>query len=255
MAATYYSSGNGDAERPWWKCWKGVAPGSAFDKMTAERLHPSSPLFYEALALEFLAREAHKQSKPLHEITREGMLHYLKTSNAHHVVEAHLPYVTPLTWVEKVIISEHTFAKMSVADQVATRTVFGANLSDCPGYEFGRTAVELREHQSIATRTEALLRLDLAADKEPRGRAACSDTAQAEDQDFFSSLPPPVPSEPRQRPWKPWLDKSHYCPGRWRAVQNAGPEQEVYTICGQALQPRSGQGRISLVLPGCRWLE
>ena len=133
MAATFYNSGHGDAERPWWKCWQGSAPTSAFDKMTAEKLHPSSPLFYEALAHEFLAREAHKKSKPLREITREDMLRYLKTANAHHVVETHLPYATPLTWVERVIISEHTFAKMSESDQITTRTVFGPNLEIVAG--------------------------------------------------------------------------------------------------------------------------
>ena len=46
MAATFYNSGHGDKERPWWKAGR---PKDAFEAMVWEKLHPSSPLFFEAL--------------------------------------------------------------------------------------------------------------------------------------------------------------------------------------------------------------
>merc|ERR1719410_1984829 len=59
MAATFYMSGHGDTARPWWLQEKNEQ--EPYDAMSAEKLHPSSPLFYDALAWEFLARPAQKK--------------------------------------------------------------------------------------------------------------------------------------------------------------------------------------------------
>ena len=130
MAATFYNSGHGDPHRPWWKRWRsGEEPNSPFEKMASEKLHPSSPLFNEALAMEFMARAVHQQEgRQMSEATAEGMAKYLKKENAHLVVECHLPYVTPLTWVESVIMSRRTFQKMSKADQDYAQRVFRTRL-------------------------------------------------------------------------------------------------------------------------------
>ena len=133
MAATFYNSGHGGQERPWWKKDKDQERPSAFDAMAFEKLHPSSPLFHEALAWEFFARVARKNSGDLSETHFDGMLTYPKATNARHVVECHLPYATPLAWVEQAVISEHTFKKLSKADQRSVRTIFGSRLVVVPG--------------------------------------------------------------------------------------------------------------------------
>ena len=130
MAATFYNSGHGDKERPWWKSGR---PKDPFDAMVWEKLHPSSPMFFEALATEFLARVAHKNSTKLSQAKFQDMKKYMKATNAHHSVECHLPYVTPLAWVEKVVISEHTFKKLSEADQVFAKDLFRSRLEVAPG--------------------------------------------------------------------------------------------------------------------------
>ena len=130
MAATFYNSGRGDDERPWWKKGKPSAP---FDAMAWEKLHPSSPAFHEALATEFLARAAHKGGGNLARVKFTDVKDYIKGANAHFSAECHLPYVTPLAWVEKVVVSEHTFKKLSDADQLAARETFGGRLEITPG--------------------------------------------------------------------------------------------------------------------------
>jgi len=130
MAATFYNSGHGDKERPWWKAGR---PKDAFEAMVWEKLHPSSPLFFEALATEFLARVAHKNSTDLSQAKFQDMKKYMKATNAHHSVECHFPYVTPLAWVEKVVISEHTFNKLSEADQAFAKDLFRGRLEVAPG--------------------------------------------------------------------------------------------------------------------------
>ncbi|CAK9113414.1 unnamed protein product [Durusdinium trenchii] len=93
MAATFYNSGRGDDERPWWKKGKPSAP---FEAMAWEKLHPSSPVFHEALATEFLARAAHKGGGDLARVKFTDVKDYIKGTNAHFSAECHLPYVTPL---------------------------------------------------------------------------------------------------------------------------------------------------------------
>lgn len=130
MAATFYNSGHGDKERPWWKERR---PKTPFDAMAWEKLHPSSPLFFEALATEFLARGAHKNGEDLSRTKFQDMKKYMKAANAHLSVECHLPYVTPLAWVEKVVISEHTFNKLSTADQAFANDLFRGRLEIAVG--------------------------------------------------------------------------------------------------------------------------
>ena len=130
MAATFYNSGHGDKERPWWKVGR---PRDPFDAMVWEKLHASSPLFFETLATEFLARVAHKNSIDLSKAKFQDMKKYMKATNAHLSVECHFPYVTPLAWVEKVVISEHTFSKLSEADQATAKELFRSNLEIAPG--------------------------------------------------------------------------------------------------------------------------
>lgn len=119
MCATFYGSGLGDADRPWWLSAK---QKESFDSMHGEKLHPSSPLCITALAWEFLARAAHKTGKKLSDVSYEEMLHYWKAANAHYVVECHLPYVTPLTFVEKVLMSQHSFGKLEKSVRTRPRS-------------------------------------------------------------------------------------------------------------------------------------
>lgn len=136
-AATFYNSGHADKVRPWWLQGKQKEP---FRSLVAEKLHPCSPKFHQALAFEFLGRVAEKKNKKLWEVGVSEVLEYWKQENAHFVVECHLPYVTPLTLVEKVIVSAHSFGKLDPALRDRARKLFGHRLHEEP--DVNSTAVQ-----------------------------------------------------------------------------------------------------------------
>lgn len=126
MCATFYNSGHADESRPWSPRPKGIDP---FEKMAREKLHPSSPLYGHALAWEFLGRVAVDEKKPISNVSLPDVLKYWKKSNAHYVAECHLPYVTPLSFVEAAIVSEHSFAKLTREQQHHAKKLFGERLT------------------------------------------------------------------------------------------------------------------------------
>ena len=63
MAATFYNSGAGDGHRPWSPTGKDNGPKSYY-LMLKEKLHPSAPRCFEALAWDFIARAAKKARQP-----------------------------------------------------------------------------------------------------------------------------------------------------------------------------------------------
>eukprot|EP01124_Arcella_intermedia_P018257 TRINITY_DN25220_c0_g1_i1.p1 TRINITY_DN25220_c0_g1~~TRINITY_DN25220_c0_g1_i1.p1 ORF type:complete len:813 (+),score=223.93 TRINITY_DN25220_c0_g1_i1:97-2439(+) len=103
-------------------------------RMTAEKLHPSSPLFSKALALEFLCRVALLKEKRPSAVTEEDFLEYIRNTNAHMMPECHLPYVTPLDWIEKVIISAEGFEGFDEQTKKEIERVFGERLKKVKGH-------------------------------------------------------------------------------------------------------------------------
>lgn len=125
MAATFYesaASGKLPEQRPWWK----PCDGSPYEMMCREKLHPSARKCFEALAWDFLGRAALHYKKSLATVTVQDMVKFWMDVDAHFVVECHMPYVTPLTFVEKTVVSEHTFNKLTPEEQLGARAMFKA---------------------------------------------------------------------------------------------------------------------------------
>jgi len=162
MAATFYNSGAGDGHRPWSPTGKNNGAERSYELMLKEKLHPSALRCFEALAWDFIARAAKivnspddykhsipdgcdvlKAYKPLSQVTFQDFMTYWKVANAHYVVECHLPYLTPLTLVEKVVVSERSFLKLPVDDQNRVDAIFGSKVVKTPTDASSKTQYDL----------------------------------------------------------------------------------------------------------------
>lgn len=120
--------------RVWGKTY--ASPWEPLQKKHYEssKMHHIAPDTSNFLACDLIARVAtHKKlgEKDWNEITLSDIKAYWNATDvvdSHHVIEGHLPYQVPLTYIEAVILPESEWNKLSSADQDAATKIFGPRL-------------------------------------------------------------------------------------------------------------------------------
>jgi hypothetical protein len=104
--------------RPW-------ATGGRED-YDASKFHPSARGWATACALEWIARVAQVNGKAPQAVTLRDVQNMWRDANSHTAIEAHLPGLVPLDYVEKVLISTAAASALPAGTMETLRTVFGA---------------------------------------------------------------------------------------------------------------------------------
>ncbi|CAF1338926.1 unnamed protein product [Adineta steineri] len=114
QAGTSYYSGNCYDWRPWF----GTAPkpkveSTQIDLFHKTKLHPSVPGYEYAAALELIAITSHKTKKKPAEIDLDQAIQRWLTVDSHEVIEAHLPPLIPLDYIEQIYMPQSIYKALS----------------------------------------------------------------------------------------------------------------------------------------------
>jgi hypothetical protein len=124
--------------------------------MEKEKLHPIAPLFFEALAKELLARTAALMRKSVagvknSQVSLEDCKQCWEKLDAHNVFEGHLPYLTPISFVDSVVISQLNFDTLDAARREQIKTTFGTKLILTPGRSSAKQYELATSHRPFRT--------------------------------------------------------------------------------------------------------
>lgn len=157
VAATAYASEKkwDLSMRPWDEMNRFDEP---FNIAARQRLHPSSPSCFTALAMELIARtyvvdsKQTKEKKYLANVTMDGVRAFWKTQDAHNVFEGHLPPV-PINCVERTFVAKRELKPISLLPEIracfADRLVQKESLEDAArsAFEYAHNASDVTLHR------------------------------------------------------------------------------------------------------------
>ncbi|CAF4942191.1 unnamed protein product, partial [Rotaria magnacalcarata] len=112
QAATSYASGNCFKWRP----WLGTDPGSQDARVKlfhSTKLHASIPGYEYATALELIATASQTLKKKSMDIDLATILKRWLTVDSHMNIEAHLPQLIPLDYIDHIYISQNIFESLN----------------------------------------------------------------------------------------------------------------------------------------------
>ncbi|CAM4967698.1 unnamed protein product [Rotaria socialis] len=112
QAATSYASGNCFKWRP----WLGTDPGSQDARVKlfhSTKLHASIPGYEYATALELIATTNQTLKKKSMNIDLETILDRWLSRDSHQSIEAHLPQLIPLDYIDHIYISQNIFESLN----------------------------------------------------------------------------------------------------------------------------------------------
>ncbi|CAF3863353.1 unnamed protein product [Adineta steineri] len=128
QAATTYLSGNAYKLRP----WLGVEPDTEAKKVEhyhATKLHAAIPGYEYAIAAELMALTSLKYELNSMDISLKQILDRWITVDSHQTVEAHLPQLIPLEYIDHVYMPKNLFDNLSVDARQAISAVFRKRIS------------------------------------------------------------------------------------------------------------------------------
>jgi len=113
--------------RPWGEdCgpeeWK-AGPGK--ENFHQSKFHPIAPDTFYALALDLIARVGGKKNSDWSDVTLEDVKEWWETEDSHRVIEAHLPYQVPLSYVECIVLDKTTWKSFTPEQKLLTRKILG----------------------------------------------------------------------------------------------------------------------------------
>ncbi|CAF3831627.1 unnamed protein product [Rotaria sp. Silwood1] len=145
QAATSYFSGNCYEWRPWF----GTAPNpkvesTQIDLFHKTKLHPSVPGYEYATALELIAITSHKMNKTPAEIDLDKVIQRWLTVDSHEVIEAHLPPLIPLDYIEQIYMPQSIYKALSENTHNIVDDLFKGclTLSDKESKDYNKFVVE-----------------------------------------------------------------------------------------------------------------
>ena len=112
QAATSYASGNAFKWRP----WLGPIPNSKdqqIDLFHTSKLHAAVPGYEYATAIELIAVASHTSKKNTMDISLKKILKVWQKLNSHQTIEAHLPQLIPLDYIEHIYMTKDIFDKFN----------------------------------------------------------------------------------------------------------------------------------------------
>ena len=113
QAATSYLSGNCSKWRPWFGT-KLTSQDEQLKDFHASKLHAAVPGFEYAAALELIATASHWLGTKSLNISFEKVLEYWMEAGSHQVLEAHLPGLIPLDYIDCIYMTEKIYAELNV---------------------------------------------------------------------------------------------------------------------------------------------
>ncbi|CAF1059642.1 unnamed protein product [Adineta ricciae] len=128
QAATTYLSGN--AYR--WRPWLGQAPGSQDERVKqyhATKLHAGVPGYDYALSAELIALTSLHQKLNSLDVSMKQILDRWTSVDSHQTVEAHLPQLIPLEYIDHVYIPKNIYENLSEDAMRAIGAVFRNRIS------------------------------------------------------------------------------------------------------------------------------
>ncbi|CAF3595962.1 unnamed protein product, partial [Rotaria socialis] len=123
QAATSYASGNCFKWRPW--LGKEMAVKDERIKFFHKsKLHAAMPGYEYATALELIALTSFESKKKSMDIDLETILDRWLSRDSHHSIEAHLPQLIPLDYIDHIYISKNMFDLLSSKAREFINTIF-----------------------------------------------------------------------------------------------------------------------------------
>ncbi|CAF1449120.1 unnamed protein product, partial [Rotaria sordida] len=123
QAATSYASGRTYKFRP----WLGSVPISKNEQIELfhkSKLHASVPGYEDATALELIAMTSRYYEKKSMKIDLQKILKRWCDVDSHEVIEAHLPQLIPLDYIDHIYMTEEIFNSLNANTHKAMKAVF-----------------------------------------------------------------------------------------------------------------------------------
>ncbi|CAM4822397.1 unnamed protein product, partial [Rotaria magnacalcarata] len=128
QAATSYASGRAFKWRP----WLGTNPGSSDTRIKlfhSTKLHASIPGYEYATALELIATTSQTLKKKSMNIDLPTILKRWLTVDSHMTIEAHLPQLIPLDYIDHIYMSKNIFDAFNNKTRETIKTIFDNRIS------------------------------------------------------------------------------------------------------------------------------
>ncbi|CAF3617331.1 unnamed protein product [Rotaria socialis] len=128
QAATSYASGRAFKWRP----WLGTDPGSQDARVKlfhSTKLHASIPDYEYATALELIATTSQTLKKKSMNIDLPTILKRWLTVDSHMTIEAHLPQLIPLDYIDHIYMSKNIFDAFNNKTRETIKTIFDNRIS------------------------------------------------------------------------------------------------------------------------------
>jgi len=131
QSATSYTSGNAFK----WRVWLGENPGieqRQIELFHKTKLHASIPGYEYAAALEMIAVASNVTNLETINVKLDTVLENWKQLNSHQTIEAHLPSLIPLDYIEHVYMRISTFKSFNKDTQATIQSLLGNNITIVP---------------------------------------------------------------------------------------------------------------------------
>ncbi|CAF0934714.1 unnamed protein product [Adineta ricciae] len=131
QAATMFPSGNVYKLRP----WLGPDSGDVTERIKhyhRTKLHASIPGYEYATALELIALISHQKRSKKMDISLDEIFDQWLQNDAHHNIEAHLPQLIPLDYIDHIYIPKNLFAALSEKTKQAIDALFKHHITLVP---------------------------------------------------------------------------------------------------------------------------
>lgn len=96
------------------------------------KFHPIAPHTWDALALDLIGRVAHHKKCDWGSVTTQDVKDWWSQEDSHRVLEAHLPYQVPLSYIDRVVVDKQTWSKIPLDQQTLATEMFPIHVEDSP---------------------------------------------------------------------------------------------------------------------------